>query len=116
MTNTSGESPQPVSRSWMPTTAGILSIIAGAIDVIIGIVVAGVSEIVSWGAGFFGLGIIGVPLIALGVVAIIGGYFALRRRVWGMALAGAICALIWPLSILGILATIFVALSKQEFK
>jgi ABC-type Co2+ transport system permease subunit len=62
----------------------------------------------------FWLVIIGVPLIVLGIVAIVGGVSALRRRSFGLSLAGAICAL--PASPLGILAVIFVSLSKGEFE
>jgi hypothetical protein len=29
------------------------------------------------------LSVIGFPMIALGIVAIVGGIYALRRRVWG---------------------------------
>jgi hypothetical protein len=65
----------------------------------------------------------GVVCIILGLIAIVGGIFGIRRRVWGLALAGAICALfpshpygrlIWSPA-LGILAIVFVALSKGEF-
>ena len=59
---------------------------------------------------------IGGPLIVIGVVAIVGGVYALRRRIWGLALAGSICALMGPWAILGILAIIFVALGKSEFE
>jgi hypothetical protein len=57
---------------------------------------------------------VGVPIFALGVVAIVGGVSALRRRSFGLSLAGAICAL--PSHILGILAIIFISLSKKEFE
>jgi len=40
-----------------------------------------------------------------------------KRRCWGLALAGAICALLIPPQlILGILAIIFVILGKDEFE
>jgi len=53
----------------------------------------------------------------LGIIAIVGGISALRRKGFGLSLAGAICALPSPiLVILGILAVIFVALGKREFK
>ena len=103
-----------VGRGWMPTAAGILSIIAGAIGFLVGIVVAAVGGTVGATAGIFGLEVIGAPLIAIGIVAIIGGVFALRRKIWGLALAGAICSL--PCSwILAIPAIVFIALSKREF-
>jgi len=46
-----------------------------------------------YGAGWFGA-IIGAPLIIWGIVPIVGGIYALRRRRWGLALAGSICSLI----------------------
>lgn len=107
--------PKP-TRTWMPTTAGILTIVAGAIDIILGIMVAAVAEVFGIFGGFRGLGAIGVPMMVIGVVAIVGGIFAIRRRVWGLALAGAICALFPPhIGVLGVLSIIFVALSKKEF-
>jgi len=71
-----------------------------------------------FGFGWFG-GIIvavGVILLILGVIAIIGGASALKRKSWGLALAGSICALFNPVGILGILAIIFVAIGKSEFQ
>jgi amino acid transporter len=52
--------------------------------------------------------------LLLGIMSIIGGIFALMRKAWGAALAGAITAL-YPWGIFGILAIIFVAMAKQEF-
>jgi uncharacterized membrane protein len=62
------------------------------------------------------LSAIGAPLIVLGIVAIVGGIYALRRRLWGLALAGSICALLGPWALLGILAIVFVSLGKGEFE
>jgi hypothetical protein len=111
-------------KTWMSTTAGILSIIAGAIGVITGIVFAVIGGIIGdiigtiFGIEWLGLGVFfGAPSIILGIIAIVGGVYALRRRIWGLALAGSICALLAdPLWILGILAVIFVSLGKGEFK
>jgi hypothetical protein len=105
-----------MEKTWKPTVAGILAIIAGAIEVISGIVFA--TGVGFW-AGIFGMGwlsVIFAPLIVLGIIAIIGGVCALQRKIWGLALAGSICALIGPWFILGILAIIFVSLGKSEFK
>lgn len=108
-----------MERTWKPTTAAILSIIAGALQVIGGIVVgviggtiAGLAEIPMVTTIFAA---IAIPLIIIGIVAIVGGIYALRRRIWGLALAGAICALIGPW-FLGIPAIIFVILGKNEFE
>lgn len=62
-------------------------------------------------AFFVFLGIVGVLLGALGIA---GGVFSLRRRLWGLALAGAIAGIItfWPT---GIAAIILVSLGRDEF-
>ena len=74
--------------------------------------------------GFSALAIyVGVPIWwaitggcigALGILAIVGGISAIRRKRFGLSLAGAICTL--PSTILGILAIIFVVLGKREFR
>ena len=133
----------PSKTTWRPTTAGILSIIAGAMGIIGGIVAAlfaagivqagmyGWRESSPWlnatpelsdiirvvfplisGVAIF----IAIFAITLAIVAIVGGVYALRRQKWGLALAGSICALLGPSSILGILAIIFVATGKNEFE
>ena len=106
-------------KTWMPTTAGILSIIVGAISVIFCIVVVVLGSTIG---AFFGFEVVwewstfAIPLIILGIIAIVGGIYALRRKIWGLALVGAICALFGPAGILGIFAIIFVSLGKGEFK
>ena len=105
-----------MEKTWKPTTAGILAIIAGVLELIIGLLFA--TGVAVFG-GIFGMGwlsVIFAPLIIFGIIAIVGGVYALMRRVWGLALAGSICALIGPWFLLGILAIIFVSLGKREFK
>ena len=105
-----------MEKTWKPIVAGILAIIAGALQVIFGMIFAiGVGI----GAGIVGMGwlsAIFAPLIIFGIIAIVGGIYALLRRIWGLALAGSICALIGPWFILGLLAIIFVSLGKGEFE
>jgi len=125
------------SRGGLLTAGGALSIVAGAFEVIGGgIMVALVSlgiplrlwlssflpGILDGGYGFehiwtvvpIWLTIIGGLLLVLGIIAIVGGVSAIRRKSFDLSLAGAICALI-PLNLLGLLAVIFVALGKREF-
>ncbi|MEA1872086.1 MAG: hypothetical protein U9M91_01635 [Chloroflexota bacterium] len=121
------------SRSGLLTAGGVLSIVAGAFEIIGGAIIAiltiGVrilhrlALLPSPPGDWFGriipvlptwLIILGVPLLALGIVAIVGGASAIRRKSFGLSLAGAICAL--PSNVLGILAIIFVSLSKREFE
>jgi hypothetical protein len=58
--------------------------------------------------------IIGIVLLVLGIVAIVGGISAVRRKSFGLSLAGAICAFL-PFNILGLLAVIFVSVARREF-
>ena len=124
------------NKTWKPTTGGILSIIAGVPTATSGIILAllatGVVSLgaISWmipgienvpvlpgilgGLGVF-LGLIAILPIAVGGVAIAGGVYALKRRKWGLALAGTICSLL-TITVLGIPALIFVVLGKDEFE
>ena len=120
------------SKSGLLSAGGVLSIIAGILEIIGGVIITlltvGVRAIFEWiifpspPGGWehhimpiipFWLLIVGVPIIVLGIVAIVGGISAIRRGSFGLSLAGAICAL--PSIILGILAVIFVSVSKKEF-
>ena len=123
-------------KTWKPTTGGILSIIAGVPTATGGIILAllatGVASLgaVFWmipgmenvpvlpgilgGVGIF-LALIAILPIGVGAVAIAGGVYALKRRKWGLALAGTICALL-TVTVLGIPALIFVVLGKDEFE
>jgi len=65
-------------------------------------------------AGFVtSLAIIGGCSGVLGIIALAGGISSIRRKSFGLSLAGAICAL--PSVPSGILAVIFVSLGKREF-
>jgi len=106
-------------KTWKPTAAGILCIIAGTISVIFCIVVVVFGSIIGAFFGFevvWGWSTFAIPLIILGIIAIVGGIYAVRRKIWGLALVGSICALFGPWAILGIPAIIFVILGKGEFE
>lgn len=59
--------------------------------------------------------IVGIIVVALGILAIIGGISALKRSSFGMALTGAICAFV-TVNLPGLLALIFVSLGAGEFQ
>ena len=121
-----------MERTWKPTTAGILTIIAGCLGIgagalitlsaiPLGLVGAMAGAIKDLGiisgllAGLAGvIGMIGAGMIGVGTVAVVGGIYALRRKTWGFALAGTILATICSTP-LGILAIIFVSMGKREF-
>lgn len=114
-------------QTWRPTAAGVLEIVDGCLQVLAGIALALFGGVVGnaptfgrlpgFGPGFSAPVVSGVALalIVLGVVAILGGMSCLRRRCWGLALAGGICALPPPLSLIPILAMVLVVISKDEF-
>jgi len=116
-----------MNKTWKPTAAGIIDIVAGALSlilllvVIVGVavfmVVGSTSSIESMPvqvvpAVVFSLAI---PIMAADVLAIIGGAYALRRKIWGLSLAGSIAAVFasWPL---GVAAIVFTVMSKNEFE
>ena len=104
-------------KTWKPTVAGIMTIISGCYGIGIGATVSTAGSLAGLFTGLEWLAGIGAGLIVMGVIALIGGIFALRRKVWGFALAGAILSL--PLlpagTALGILSIIFLSKSKGEF-
>jgi hypothetical protein len=115
--------------TWKPTMAGILDIVAGAIGMVGGvyfvvltslfrtlhevllidpIVIGQTEQIISK--------LFAVPfvLVFIGIISIIGGVYALQRRIWGLALAGAICScLVFP--IFGLPSIIITGLAQEEF-
>jgi hypothetical protein len=121
------------SKSKVLTAGGVLSIIGGALEIIGGgIAVAMIMQEITLGPlvpllpipflpgreiwivyienRFVNVAILGM---VLGVIAVIGGISVLRRKHYGLSLAGAICAL--PAIILGIPAVIIVSMRKIEF-
>jgi len=50
----------------------------------------------------------------LGILPLLGGIYALQRRKWGLGLAGSIAAIFGSIP-LGIVATVLMALAKDEF-
>ena len=122
-----------MERTWKPTTAGILNIVAGTMGIIGGIFLIAAGRVIDQLGGIWA-GAIDVPAavteaigvspgvisalgaipLVFGIIALVGGVFALQRRIWGLALAGAILAMFIS-GLLGILSIIFVSLGKREF-
>ena len=109
-----------MKKTWMPTTAGILDIISGAFALIgsFGCVVGGgivrfLPEVPRFVPAVTMA--MAVPLLVVGILAIVGGIYAVKRKRWGWAITGSIVALFpsWPL---GIAAIVFTVLAKNEFE
>ena len=121
------------SKGGLLTAGGVLSIIGGVLEAIAGGIVVGIGidniiggtcwfiPYIPWFPGREIVAgvlppiiiIVGIVILVLGALGIAGGISALNRKSFGLSLAGAICIL--PTVILGILAVIFVSLSKKEF-
>ena len=121
------------SRSGLLTAGGVLSIIGGLLELIGGGVVMGIGIQNIIGGPFWFITdipwfpgkeivagvipaiiiIVGIVILALGAIGVAGGISALNRKSFGLSVAGAICIL--PTALLGILAIIFVSVSKKEF-
>ncbi len=125
---------QTVQKTWKPMVAGILNIVSGSLRILSSIAVfIGIMLFIpvatSIGPGpvpdmprwivpgvLASILIIGVVLLlVVGILSIIGGIYALQRKKWGLALAGSIAA-IFGSSVMGILATIFIVMAKDEFE
>ena len=109
---------------------GILSIVAGGIGclgaamiilfaVFFGVMSTGYYYDDPFSEGFFGVfvaiyAVMGVAMLLIAVLAIIGGVYGIKKRYWGLALAGAIAAAVafFPA---GVVAIVFTALGKKEF-
>jgi hypothetical protein len=139
-------------RRRLLTAGGILCIVGGAFAVISVILAEDILisniESLSWDgvlrychACAIRSIIVATSVFALGIVTIVGGVSAMRRKKFGLSLAGAICfaltppvafsetfsesffskslaelVWVWGWLIMGILAVIFVVLGKREFK
>ena len=108
----------------MPLIAGILTIVSGAFKFISLLAVAGAFMFVpvtAMNGGFERMGAMAVllaviiPLAILAILSIIGGIYAIVRRRFGMALTGAIAALL-PFSLLGVASLVLIVLAKDEFE
>ena len=103
-------------RSGLLTAGGVLAIISGVLGLPLGLIFIGcgaVAASVSGNAATI-LVTLGIIMLVPSMLAFIGGRRALNKTSFGWALTGAIASILctW---LLGVLATIFVAMSKSEF-
>lgn len=113
-----------MEKTGKPTVAGIFNIITGVIGILwaIGLFIGYgvVSDAWCVPTGYipdFVAGIIlamAIPILILAILALLGGIYSLLRKLWGLALAGSIAAILL-FFLLGVPAVILIALSKNEF-
>ena len=104
-----------------PTVAGILDIVSGVLTLLFCICL--IIAVYVLGSGIpgvpaFAQGVVGglaAPTLIIGILALVGGVYALQRKMWGWALAGSIAAILACLP-LGIAATVLLTQSKYEFE
>lgn len=108
---------QPAKRTNWSTAAGIIDIAAGGFSLVSLLFVAVFLFVIAGSEEempFF-IALIPLAMVIPGVLAIVGGIFALRRRSWVMALIGSI-ALVVTSSLPGIAALVLTVMAKDEFE
>jgi hypothetical protein len=119
---------ESMEKTWAPTVAGILDIVAGLMSLIGGIVLAMLGSVThhafcqyvsyddlympcSPAVLFTGLALM---LVIFGILSLAGGIFAVQRRNWAWAIVGSIAA-IFCFFPLGIAAVILTVMAEKEF-
>ena len=106
-----------MERTRKPTAAGILCIIAGAVFVVPGTVFARSSDPITFFTAPSYMVLIAI-VIAPVIMPIVGGIYALRRRRWGLVVAGSISTLLSAviLGIYGIIIILFGSMDNPSIK
>jgi hypothetical protein len=121
--------PNLMERTWKPTVAGILDLIAAGYGLMGGcalLVLAGMFASRMFGMGdegpafgrFFTTGlfhILGWAHILCGILAIPGGILNLQRRAWSWAVIFSVAAIVAAF-VPGLIALILTSMSEKEFK
>jgi hypothetical protein len=117
-------------RTWKTRAAGVLAIVSGVLALTQWVTVA-VLEVLALGwlpmGNLAGLGALVAAMftiaIGAGIVAIVGGVCALKRRKWRLALAGSICGVFSVVFIpillnvpLAIAAIVLIVMGRGEFE
>jgi len=114
-----------MKKTWKPEVAGILDIVSGvfALISVVGLIIGAI--VISGAPHLVGVEVpVNVPVILwsiaiayfiIGILALVGGVYALKRKKWGLALTGSI-AIDFFWFFVGIPAIVFTALSKDEFE
>jgi hypothetical protein len=114
-----------IEKHWKAVAGGVLSVIAGSLHLSGWLAVRAIlNKLIT--TGYFGddkpfisatnVSKLVLPLLVMAVIAVIGGIFALNKKFWGIALAGAICAIFSPATwMIGVASTVLISISRHEF-
>jgi len=106
-----------MEKTWKPVAGGILAIVGGSLNLLVGLgVVLAFPAAAPFRVAFAAVSVLGVLFLGSGAIALIGGISAVNRKRWGLSLAGGICAIMPPSTLLGILSTVFIAISREEMQ
>lgn len=113
----------PVQKTALPIAGGALLIVAGILGIIQwALLLAAGGAAVGVGLPIDVAGIIlvcGSIGVIFSLIALVGGVFAIQRKMWGLALAGGILGLFtlgfFIGSILALIGLILVAVARKEF-
>jgi len=109
--------------NWKLRAVGIMSILMGSVaflaTCLFGLFIWSVSDGLTLGFGsgtapWYLITPITLLFAAPSIFAVVGGIYSLKRKKWGLVLAGTICNLLY-FNILGIPALTLTILSKREF-
>ena len=104
--------PKPPPNPAFPMVGGVLSILSGALN----LVFMGFASALMVDAG-----VCVAIMLVFSILAILGGICALFRRLFGMAIVGAIFAMLSPITfgagfVMGLIALILIAIGKDAFE
>lgn len=104
--------------TWKPLSAGTLDLTAGIFTVFCAILMLNGNTMLTTLHSSLGIPpkVGGYVMLSLGALGLLGGVCSLSRRFWQLALTGSIANIIAPHGIMGIVATIFIVMSREEFK
>jgi hypothetical protein len=112
----------PVQKTALPVVAGILTLVSGVgkllavfVLLVIGLIFAAAPRVPDRVHPAIIFAFIGLFGLVTGVLAVVGAVYNLRRKNWGLSLAGAIASLL-PFNLLGLASIILLAMSKNEFE
>jgi len=103
--------PTAITRTTTPVIGGVLSIVAAGISLLLVVI----NSILSPSNWFLVLGGLWIEILLASILGLIGGILAIKRRQWVLSLIGVVASIFTFAGLLGVIATVLVAISKKEF-